>query len=235
MVVLYSGYLVDDSHTQDTWIYSFEEENWILKNPDNPPLGQYGHYMVYVDSTGQLLMYPGHWCIYSNGVMVSHGFGGNIWEYDVVEDTWTEHFSGSIPHGRFWGNLVYDSTDNRLILFGGHGATDYDDTWVYNLEEKIWDKAIQNIKPSKRGSIGMAYDPVNHAVVLFGGYGERGQSLGDTWILDCETLAWYQPENTSTTGPEDSNSSFSISGFPLLAITLAIILILFFQKISTIE
>jgi len=136
VVVLYSGYLVDDSHTQDTWIYIFEEENWILRNPDNPPLGQYGHYIVYADSTDQLLMYPGHWSIFSNGEMVSHGFGGNIWEYDVVEDTWTEHISDSNPPGRYWGNLVYDSTDNRLILFGGNGAIDYDDTWVYNIEEK---------------------------------------------------------------------------------------------------
>jgi hypothetical protein len=81
----------------------------------------------------------------------------------------------------------------------------------------------------------MAYDPVNHVVVLFGGYNENGQSLGDTWILDCETLTWYQPENTSNTVPEDDTSSFSIPGFPLLASFLAITLISLLKKTSLIE
>ena len=226
VVVLYSGYLLDDSHSQDTWIYSFEEENWIQRHPDDLPLGQYGHYMVYAESTGQLLMYPGHWCVYSNGVMTDHGYGGNIWEYDVVDDSWIEHRSTPTPPGRYWGNIVYDSTEDRMILFGGHGAVDFDDTWTYGIEDGAWEKAEQGVKPSKRGSIGMAYDPINHVVVLFGGFSEAGQSLGDTWILDCETLTWHQPEtSTPTTAlsepdnpPEENSQQRPIPGFPVWSI-----------------
>ena len=222
VIVLYSGYLQNDTHTRDTWIYSFAEQNWVKQHPENTPLGQYGHYMVYAEQTGQLLMYPGHWSIWSNGRMTSHGFGGNIWEYDVVEEVWTEHQSASIPPGRYWGNLVYDSTENRLILFGGHGAVDYDDIWTYDIETETWTRATQTVKPPKRGSFAMAYDPENKVVVIFGGFGENGESLGDTWVLDCETLTWSQSE-TQTTEPEGAtdNTATGIPGFPIASIVLA--------------
>jgi hypothetical protein len=83
-------------------------------SPDNPPLHQYGNYMVHTE-TGQLLMYPGHWSVVSGAVTVNHGYGGNIREYDYAEDQWTEIDSASIPLGRYWGNLAYDSDRNRLV------------------------------------------------------------------------------------------------------------------------
>lgn len=228
VIVLYSGYLQNDTHTQDTWIYSFTEENWIKQQPENTPIGQYGHYMVYAERTGQLLMYPGHWSIYSHGVLMDHGWGGNIWEYDSAQEIWTEHVSTPRPPGRYWGQLVYDSTENRLILFGGNGAVDYDDTWTYDIESMAWEMVSQTIKPSERGCQAMAYDPENNIVVMFGGHGERGESLGDTWILDCETLTWNQPE-TQTTEQDQTNEPEStettttgIPGYPITAITLAI-------------
>ena len=69
----------------------------------------------------------------------------------------------------------------------------------------------------------MAYDPENNVVVIFGGHGERGQSLGDTWILDCETLTWSQPE-TQTAEPDTTTETTStgIPGYPITTITLAI-------------
>jgi len=75
VVVLYSGYLQNDTHAQDTWIYSFAGQNWNKQHPTNTPLGQYGHYMVYSKQNEQLLMYPGHWSIYSGTTMVDHGYG----------------------------------------------------------------------------------------------------------------------------------------------------------------
>jgi hypothetical protein len=232
-VVLYSGYLQDDTHTQDTWIYSFQEENWIQQHPANPPLGQYGHYMIYATETGQLLMYPGHWSIRAGGVMIEHGYGGNIWEYDIVEETWTEHQTDATPPGRYWGHIAYDSTMNRIILYGGHGAIDYDDTWVYNIDDGTWERAVQTIKPSKRGSVATAYDPENHIVVLFGGFSESGQSLGDTWILDCETLTWSQQGTETQTSqleepqPEPSQTD-QIPGYPtwITLTTIAVTIII---------
>ena len=238
VIVLYSGYLQNDTHTRDTWIYSFTEGNWIKQHPENMPLGQYGHYMVYTEETGQLLMYPGHWSTWSNGVMTSHGFGGNIWEYDVVGETWTEYPSAPTPTGRYWGYLVYDSTESRLILYGGHGAVDYDDTWTYDIETQTWDRASQTVKPSKRGCQAMAYDPENNVVVVFGGYSETGQSLGDTWILDCEKLTWSQPE-TQTIEPETNSeaetTSNGIPAYPIISILFAFTVIVYTKKMARVQ
>jgi N-acetylneuraminic acid mutarotase len=227
VVVLYSGYLQNNSHTQDTWIYSFTEENWLRQNPENTPLGQYGHYMVYAEETKQLLMYPGHWSIYSHGVFVDHGWGGNIWEYDVVDELWTEHESTPRPPGRYWGYLVYDSTENRLILFAGGGAVDYDDTWTYDIMTGTWEQATQTIKPSKRGGQAMTYDPENNIVVIFGGHSETGQSFGDTWILDCETLTWSQPE-TQSTEPDQTETEPTTEPIPSYTPTAIIIATILF-------
>ena len=213
-VVLFSGYLLNDTHMQDTWTYNFEEENWNKHNPENSPLGQYGHHMVFIETSDQVLMYPGHWSIMRNGNMVNHGYGGNLWEYDLIDEVWVEHSSPHNPPGRYWGSMIYDSNEERLILFGGHGVVDYQDTWIYDLEMENWEEGTPEVKPSKRSSFAMCYDPLNHVVVLYGGFSENGQSLGDTWVLDCETLEWTRVDTTNIdegSYPSRRNLLFSLS------------------------
>ena len=223
VVVLFSGYREDETKTQETWVYSFDGNNWVRRIPDNTPLHQYGHYMVYAPETGQLLMYPGHWSIVSDGQMVNHGFGGNIWEYDSGANRWTEHESPSVPPGRYWSNVAYDSNRNRVVLFGGNGARDFDDTWAYDIDTGEWEQASGDTRPAKRGSSNMAYDPEHDVFVMFGGHDTTGSSLGDTWILDADTLTWSTASSTTTSEDstvipapisEDSTDTF-IPGFPV--------------------
>ena len=84
----------------------------------------------------------------------------------------------------------------------------------------------------------MAYDPENNVVVVFGGF-DNGQSLGDTWILDCETLTWSQPETqtsdtgTQTTEPNQSQTettSNGIPGYPALSILVGVVVIVFWKR-----
>jgi hypothetical protein len=232
VIVLFGGYLRNDTSSQETWIYSFEDENWIKKEPIDSPLHQYGGFMVYVESTGQLLMYPGHWSIYSGGNTLDHGFGGNLWEYDFEDNSWTELIGGDVPPGRYWGNLVFDSREDRLILFGGHGAVNYDDTWIYNIEDEVWEMVDASVRPSKRSSLDFVYDPDNHVVVLFGGFSESRDSLGDTWILDCSSLSWYLVE-TDLSVDSDSNGEIGIiSGFPVWSIAVGSVVINFLHYLK---
>ena len=159
--------------------------------PENPPLHQYGHFMVYVPETGQHLMYPGHWSVVSNGITTSHGFGGDIWEYMYPENQWVEHEADSGPTGRYWGTMVHDPDGNRLVLFGGHGSREFDDTWSYDIDSQSWEIAVQEDKPSKRIGVNMAYDPENKAFILFGGQNSEG-SLADTWVMDTEAMQWIE-------------------------------------------
>jgi len=149
-----------------------------------------------------------------------------MWEYDVEHDLWIEYSSTVSPPGRYWGSLVYDSIEDRLILFGGHGAVDFDDTWVYSVVDGVWEQVELSVRPSKRSSIGVVYDPDSHVVVLFGGFSDDRQSLGDTWVLDCETLTWSQPESITPINevPEEENINTFIPGFPVWTAILAVLL-----------
>ena len=222
VIILFSGYRRDEVKTRETWVYTFEDDNWVEMGSDTSPFHQYGHYMIFVPEKGQLLMYPGHWSIVSEGVTVNHGFGGNIWEYDYEEDQWIENLSISSPPGRYWGNLAYDSNRNRLVLFGGHGARDFDDTWAYDIDLGEWEQATGNTRPAKRGSSNMVYDPEHDVFVMFGGIDTIGSSLGDTWILDAEVLTWSMAEDTPV---REESTGLSIPGFPIwTALTSFVIL-----------
>lgn len=221
VVILFSGYRRDEVKTQQTWVYSFEEENWVEMFPENPPLHQYGHYMMYVPETGQHLMYPGHWSVVSGTTMTSHGYGGNIWEYKYPENEWIEHPVDSSPPGRYWSNIVYDPDENRIVLFGGHGSREYDDTWSYDVSDNSWERATQGNLPSKRSSSNMAYDPGNKVFVLFGGIDDSRNALGDTWIMDAETMQWT--ETAEQHEPvDDPVQDSSIPGFPLWSMALSL-------------
>ena len=211
VIILFSGYRRDEVKTRETWAYNFEDDNWAEMFPENPPLHQYGNYMVYVSETDQLLMYPGHWSIVSGEITVNHGYGGNIWEYDYGENRWTEHEAPSVPLGRYWGNLAYDPNRNRLVLFGGHGATEFDDTWAYDIDTGEWEQASSNMRPSKRNGSNMVYDPEHDVFVMFGGMNTAGSGLNDTWILDADSLTWSMAEDVSI--PEESMDT-PIPGFP---------------------
>ena len=222
VVILFSGYRRDEVKTQQTWVYSFKEENWVEMFPENPPLHQYGHYMVYVPETGQHLMYPGHWSVVSGTATTSHGHGGNIWEYKYPENEWIEHSADPRPAGRYWGNVVYDPDENRIVLFGGHGSREFDDTWSYDVSTYTWEPATQSDPPAKRGSSNMAYDPGNKVFVLFGGIDTSGDALGDTWIMDAETMQWMGATEQHEPVDDPVQEPDSIPGFPLWSMALAI-------------
>ncbi len=223
VVILFSGYRKDEVKTQQTWVYSFEEENWVEMFPENPPLHQYGHYMTYVPETGQHLMYPGHWSVVSGTTTTSHGYGGNIWEYKYPENEWAEHPVGSNPPGRYWGNVVYDPDENRIVLFGGHGSSEYDDTWSYDVSDNSWERSIQGDLPTKRGSSNMAYDPGNKVFVLFGGIDESRNALSDTWIMDAGTMQWTEvAEQHEPADDPVQESTGSIPGFQLWSMALSL-------------
>ena len=111
---------------------------------------------------------------------MNHGYGGNIWAYDSNGDQWMEHESTSIPPMRYWCDVAYDSNRNRIVMFGGHGATEFDDTWAFDIDMGDWEQASGDTRPVKRVSSNMAYDPEYDVFVMFGGIDQTGSSLSDT-------------------------------------------------------
>jgi len=89
------------------------------------------------------------------------------------------------PKPRESGEMIYDSTDGYVILFGGEktGAPTvyYNDTWEFQAGH--WTNLTSATAPSGRFGSQLADDPADHAVVLFGGRGPHAgeANLNDTW------------------------------------------------------
>jgi N-acetylneuraminic acid mutarotase len=87
--------------------------------------------------------------------------------------------------------MVYDSSTGKVILFGGSGDTDLNDTWAYDPAANIW----TNLKPSgdlpsARDGHSMVYDSSTGKVILFGGSNESDPTFNDTWAYDPVGNTW---------------------------------------------
>ncbi|MCI4340322.1 MAG: PKD domain-containing protein, partial [Thermoplasmata archaeon] len=90
--------------------------------------------------------------------------------------------NGPQPPARSFADIVYDSHDNYLVLFGGRGAgaIPLNDTWTF--AGGLWTN-ITNVSsaPSARYGASMAYDRIDAYVVLYGGCGTLACPLNDTY------------------------------------------------------
>lgn len=85
--------------------------------------------------------------------------------------------------------MVWDSSRNRAVVFGGMNANmqEFSDTWEFT--GTAWTQVNGATHPSARTYTMMAYDPVRQRAVLFGG--KVGLTyLDDTWEYDVATSTW---------------------------------------------
>jgi N-acetylneuraminic acid mutarotase len=212
-VILFGGYGAGDILLNDTWIYDYKNNNWAELTPSSFLLARYGHVMVY-DPLNQ------------KGTL----FGGNSWSAGQLNDTWTYNLSSNSwtelnptihPSARKWSDMVYDSTNQKTILFGGTGGGIYfNDTWIYDSSTISWTKMVSSIAPSVRCLSDLAYDSENQKIILFGGKDSIG-TLNDTWAYDPLNNTWtamdLPPSSINSTA-----SSTSANLLPYEVILLAL-------------
>ena len=141
-----------------------------------------------------------------NGVGVLFGGLGNfdkgtVLQHDSSETwlwssgRWVQRFPQTIPLRRAVHAMVFDSTRNRVVMFGGrHAPADKDgevtylnDTWVY--QDENWTRIESTENPSGRQFPSMAYDRARDRVILYGGNILEGDEetltlRDDTWEFD---------------------------------------------------
>lgn len=121
---------------------------------------------------------------------------------------WLQRFPTTIPPGRGVHSMVYDTTRNRIVMFGGRKSapevgvdpTFLNDTWVYSNGD--WTSVDSSLRPPVRQYAAMAYDRVRDRVVLYGGNklnidGTTFDPYDDTWEFDGQQ--WTQ---VSSDGPD---------------------------------
>jgi hypothetical protein len=226
VVILHDGYCRNDSHPQDTWIFNFREGNWRQMAPEESPLPQYGHHMIYDSLNRKVVMYGGHW---SYAGTSQHGYSDGVWTYDYPSDTWTKIDPATSLPSRYWHTLAYDEDRGKMVVFGGSGARDaiLDDTWLYDLSTNTWERLYTDEKPPERENSALVYDPVYKKLILFGGLKEVGEPpLNDLWVLDTAEGTWREilPEATPPEEQPEEPEQRGIPGFPPASIVLGIAL-----------
>ena len=128
------------------------------------------------------------------------GTAVDVWALDLTSATpsWTPITPvGTPPVGRAFASLVYDPSDNRLILYGGEDqGSRYPDVWSLSLTgTPTWTQLTPTgTPPAGRSRHGAIYDPVRDQMVIFGGSSLVFPYFGnDVWALSLSGApAWSQ-------------------------------------------
>ncbi len=148
------------------------------------------------DGAGTLVVFGGSLGIPENCNFPERTYETTTWLYDVECDSWSQLDSSATPAGRTRHTAVYDSTDNRVVVFGGLGAGgSLNDTWALDMESGEWSELeTTGGPPPARLNHAAAYDPEGNRMFIFGG--NQGSSVinispsNDVWALDLSTNTW---------------------------------------------
>lgn len=111
--------------------------------------------------------------------------------------------TGTPPPRRELSGFAYDSTKDKVYIYGGRSEIIYKDFWEFDLTSKIWEE----IHPASVNTPGARSSPFitileeSRQVVLFGGNSETGP-ISDVWIydLDAEIVMFIQWQLAPTKG-----------------------------------
>lgn len=137
---------------------------------------------------------------------VRYAQGGNKGAYSPVASAVTIVVSGLTTTGGPTAGLmghtaVYDSSGNRMIVFGGLKGTGVtDELWILNLTTNSWSQVPKGVLwPSARMGHSAILDTTYNRIILFGGYdGTPGDENDEVWFLDLSGLSW---DVLTTAGP----------------------------------
>lgn len=161
-------------------------EGWVLLGVSTAPSPRASAAIAYDDRATETFLYGGV-------TLLLRDTPGETWAYDAIRNAWTDRAADPAPPGQYASSMVYDSTADRIVLFGGaaYGRGWLNETWIYDATLNAWTNVTPVVSPPPRNTFGMAYDPRADRVVVFGGTGTGGVAmLSDTWVYDDHANTW---------------------------------------------
>jgi len=186
-MVIFSGQA--SGFFNDVWAFDLEKETWqeLAPSGDKPgerPVVRYGASAVF-DST-------------LNRMIISHGFAAgrfdDTWAFDLAKNAWTNITpSGDKPLKRCLHEAVYDTANDRMLLYGGcssgFGPCPQGDLWSLDLKTNQWTEIKSATIPGARSNPALVYDGARNRLLLQGGL-ESGGATNDAWAFDLVKSAW---------------------------------------------
>ena len=190
LVVLFGGYDRVGARG-DTWVYNLTADNWTLRTPSPAPSARFMHSMAAWPKFGTVVLFG--------------GYGkGDLWTYNVSTDTWAEDLMGIHPAPTSGALMVYDDTDDIMLLYGGFSSGTYLQETYYTPLHRPWEWSPLSAAnpPVGRDSAAGAYDSSVKRLVLFGGQPSFAPSppVGDTWTLNYMQARWTAMVPTARSG-----------------------------------
>ncbi len=164
-VVLYGGYDGMGTFFNDAWEWDGQQWTQISFETTSPVAS--GFVMAYDQASSRIVAFLS-------------GYPGGTWVWQG--ERWAESLSGGeAPGQRGSAKAIYDSTNERLVMFGGVQDGEFcNDTW--SLKGLRWQKIDTPLTPTARWGHMMFYDSSQEQVIIFGGYDDENV-LEDMWEL----------------------------------------------------
>jgi hypothetical protein len=176
-IVLFGGVVCDVACVASNETWTFDGAEWHKEQPAASPLPRYGHSMAY-DAAGKRVV------VFGGCLVTCPANANDTWTWDGSNWTKIDVSPAAAPQPRDSASLVYDSTHQTMVLFGGEfGATGEStvplgDTWT--LSGSTWTQRATT-GPSARFAAVAADAPFAQGVLLGGGTVQFAP-LGDAWI-----------------------------------------------------
>ena len=210
-IVLFGGRAGSGFNYADTWEWDPTSGTWTdTTSSGSRPSARSQHAMVYEKSTGKILLFGGGRSDSTSsdgtGILVSFG---DTWEWDPTTRTWTQLQPTASPAARHDFGLVWDSSRNKAVLFGGMekdtagvDGSPMQDTWEWDPTAGTWTSEPPKgtnhplATRTRWPSPGPATRPLSSAV----GTSSTGGSLNDLWEWDPVSGSWTLRLDGTQTG-----------------------------------
>lgn len=190
-MIVFGGY--GDTTLSDLWVLTNANGTggtWRQLSPAGGPGPRLQHSAVYDPDSSRMIVFGGEDRLAPTAVF------DDVWvltNANGVRGTpaWIRLSpTGGPPTARRNHTAVYDSTLNRMIVFGGNNlsAGNLNDVWVLNHANgtggtPTWCQLSPGgTPPAARTGHTAVYDPVSNSMVVFAGNGSNGL-LNDVWVL----------------------------------------------------
>ncbi len=185
----------------------FAQTGWTRLTPSTNPGSRDSHNMVWDSESKRAILYGSHSSVGNPAYYVE------TWAYNYGGNTWTKMNPSTNPGARAEYGLVYNSVDDRVILFGGvasylpggtPGPGKTNDIWAYDFNTDTWMNLNPSLKPDTIGVCRIAYDSESDKIIHF------DLSTAKTWAYDYTTNTW---QNMNPPNPKPAADWRALTAF----------------------
>jgi hypothetical protein len=178
---------------------------WVGPTTGGPGI-RAGHSAIY-DSASQRMILFGGFGDTVPGAPVTLGLLNDLWQLSLPDPAglptpaWSPLVAAGIAPGPRTGHTaVYDSVNNRMIVFGGQDPSGYlNELWLLTLgASPAWTPVTAlGTPPAGRRDHTAVYDPVRREMIVYGGNNNSGPFFGEVRVLSLPALttgfSWSSP------------------------------------------